>query len=820
MTLHRRQLGFLLGTAMIWMFVGNAQGERPNFVVIFVDDVGYADVGCFGSKRIKTPNLDRMAAQGMKFTSFYAQPICGPSRAALMTGCYPNRVAERRNLKNTHPVLHEKEITMAEVLKSAGYATGCFGKWDLATHSQRNFIPELMPNHQGFDYFFGTPTSNDGFVDLYRNEELIEKRTDMNTLTRRYTDEVIGFMQKHRKEPFFVYLPHTMPHTRLGVSKAFRGKSQRGLYGDVMEEIDHETGRLIDAVKRLDLEKNTVVLFTSDNGPWLIKNKGQRDGSLPGDHGGSAGPLRSGKVSTWEGGVRVPTIFWSPGRIPAGKTCQALATTMDILPTFAALAGARVPTDRIIDGENIAPLLDGRFEKANAEKAYFYYLRTHLQAVRQGKWKLHLPRPAQRPWLGGFAKNNHIAATDDISNDRPLLFDLDADIGETTDVADMHADVVERLSVLAQKARRDLGDYNRIGEGVRFFDKGPRRPDAAAWLKAEQPSVKIFAGSGRAALTDGTGTKAAFNQPFGICLGAKGTLYVADSANHCIRKISSDGVVSTYAGNGQKGTIDGPPGKVQFDTPSGVRVDGKGNLYVFSYEENSIRVIDARGNVRSVIATRKEGYRDGRVSEARIRAPRGVVFDRQGNLFFSDCWNHRIRKITPEGIVSTLAGGGPTGETAKVIWRDGTGSQARFFAPCGMAIDGDDNLYVADAENHRIRKITPRGVVTTLAGHGASGKAGRGFADGPAATSRLNTPTEVFVTMDGTVYFSDTYGNRVRKISPRGIVSTVAGTGRAGLRDGPVNQAEFNFPRGLVVRQQTLLLADFNNHVVREVGLK
>ncbi|MCH7725177.1 MAG: sulfatase-like hydrolase/transferase, partial [Planctomycetes bacterium] len=316
-----------------------------------------------------------------------------------------------------------------------------------------------------------------------RNEKLIEKRADMNTLTRRYSDAAITFIERHRKEPFFVYLPHTMPHTRLGVSKAFRGKSKRGLYGDVIEEIDHETGRLIDALRRLGLEKKTIVLFTSDNGPWLIKNKDRLDGSRPGDHGGSAGPLRSGKVSTWEGGVRVPTIFWSPGRIPAGKTCKSLATTMDILPTFAALAGAKVPTDRIIDGQDISALLGGHFEKANPNKVHFYYLRTHLQAVRHGKWKLHLPRPAKRPWLGGFAKNNHIATADDISNSRPLLFDLDADLGETTDVADKHADLVARLTALAEKARRDLGDYDRIGNGARFFDKGPRRPDAAMWLK-------------------------------------------------------------------------------------------------------------------------------------------------------------------------------------------------------------------------------------------------------------------------------------------------------------------------------------------------
>ena len=461
---------------------------KPNIVLIFVDDLGYGDVSCFGSKQIRTPNLDRMAAEGMKFTSFYAQPICGPSRAALMTGCYPMRVAERGNRKDTHPVLHEKEITLAEVLQSAGYVTACFGKWDLAKHSQRGFLPGLMPNHQGFDYFFGTPTSNDRLVDLYRNEKLVEKQADMNTLTRRYTDEAIAFIKKHRDEPFFVYVPHTMPHTLLGASHEFRGKSKRGLYGDVIEEMDHETGRLIDAIKRLDLEKKTIVLFTSDNGPWLIKNKGKQDGTLPEDHGGSAGPLRSGKVSTREGGVRVPTIFWSPGRVPAGKTCDAMASTLDVLPTLAALAGGKVPADRIIDGDNIGPLIHGRIDEADSDKTYFYYLRTHLQAVRQGKWKLHLPRPAKRPWLGGLAKNNHIAAADDISNETPLLFDLDADLGETTDVADKHAEVVARLTELAEMARSDIGDYNRVGDGARFFDDGPHRPDAAQWLKtADQP---------------------------------------------------------------------------------------------------------------------------------------------------------------------------------------------------------------------------------------------------------------------------------------------------------------------------------------------
>ena len=327
-----------------------AQSAPPNFVVIFADDMGYGDAGCFGSKDIRTPRIDRMAKEGMRFTSFYGQPICGPSRASIMTGCQPLRVAERGNVKNVHPILHAKEITIAEVLKTKGYATACFGKWDLAKHAQKGFFIDLFPTRQGFDYFFGTPTSNDALVNLYRNEKLIEPKTNMAPLTKRYTDEAIAFMKKNKDQPFFVYLPHTMPHTRLDATAQFKGKSKRGLYGDVIEEIDFNVGRILDAVEEMDLSKNTYVLFTSDNGPWLIKNKNHQDGRLPGDHGGSAGPLRSGKVSTFEGGVRVPTVLWGPGRVPVGATCDKIASTLDVLPTLAALAGAETPQDRVIDG--------------------------------------------------------------------------------------------------------------------------------------------------------------------------------------------------------------------------------------------------------------------------------------------------------------------------------------------------------------------------------------------------------------------------------------------------------------------------------------
>lgn len=456
--------------------LAEASEIKPNFVIIFTDDQGYQDVGCFGSPGIRTPRLDAMASGGMKFTSFYAQPICGPSRAALMTGCYPMRVAERGHTKQVHPILHENEITIAEVLKTKGYATACFGKWDLAKHAQTGFFIDLFPTRQGFDYFYGTPTSNDRIANLYRNEQLIQPASEMATLTQRYTDEAIAFIKKNQSQPFFVYIPHTMPHTRLDASERFKGKSKRGLYGDVIEEIDFNVGRILDALEELKLAENTYVLFTSDNGPWLIKNKNHADGHLPGDHGGSAGPLRSGKVSTFEGGVRVPTILWAPGRVPAGTSCDSIASTMDVMPTFAALAGAEVPADRVIDGEDIRHLFHGEFAKANPDKAYFYYLRVHLQAVRQGRWKLHLPREKEPIGAAPFSRNNHIGPADRVGFEEPFLVDLQHDLGETSNVAADNPLVVERLLGLAESMREDLGDYDRVGKNMRFFDPLNARP--------------------------------------------------------------------------------------------------------------------------------------------------------------------------------------------------------------------------------------------------------------------------------------------------------------------------------------------------------
>lgn len=482
---------FLAALSLAFPFVSMADERPPNFVVIFVDDLGYADIGCFGSPDIKTPQLDNLATEGMKFTHFYAQHICGPSRTALMTGSHPLRVAEKGNVKEIHPVVHDQEITIAEVLKSKGYATGCFGKWDLAGHSQTDFHPELMPNHQGFDTFFGTPSSNDRFVNLYRNEELIEEKADMALLTKRYTDEAIQFIETNHEKPFFAYVPHSMVHTALAASEQFKGKSPRGLYGDTVEEIDFNVGRIIETLQKHNLVENTYFLFTSDNGPWLVKNKNHADGHLKSDHGGSAGHLRGGKVSTFEGGVRVPTILWAPDRVPAGKTCDKMAATIDLLPTFAKLAGTKAPTDRVLDGIDIRHLFTGKFDEADDDRVFRYYFINSLQAVRQGKWKLHIPRSPNAN-LGPFTKNNHIAPADRIAFKEPFLVDLENDPGETTNISEANPEVVKNMLALAEEARADIGDFDRVGENMRFFDPLETRPTKPIFPRfaAKKPKKK------------------------------------------------------------------------------------------------------------------------------------------------------------------------------------------------------------------------------------------------------------------------------------------------------------------------------------------
>lgn len=431
-------------------------------MVIFTDDLGYQDIGCFGSPKIKTPNIDKMADEGMKFTSFYAQPVCGPSRAALMTGCYPLRLSRNDNGEIPHPKLALSEVTVAEVLKDAGYRTGVFGKWDLAGHSQTQFNYDLAPTKQGFDTAFWTPGSNDSVVNLLRQDEMIESAADMKQISRRWTDEAISFIDQNSEKPFFIYLAHSMPHTKLAAAPPFLGKSERGLYGDVVEEIDFHVGRLLDKINEEGLDENTYVIFTSDNGPWWIKK----------DEGGSALPLRGVKCSSYEGGSRVPFVIRAPGKVPAGKVSEQITATIDILPTFAKLAGGEVPSDRVIDGEDVSSLWHGSEDEL--DRTFYYYEHTRLRGVRQGKWKLLVPHTDTDKKVESLKKwPNMIPPADRGWQTEVVLYNLEEDISEEVNVAKSHPEVVAELQKLVDSIREDIGDSAKRGVNARPLGDEP-----------------------------------------------------------------------------------------------------------------------------------------------------------------------------------------------------------------------------------------------------------------------------------------------------------------------------------------------------------
>ncbi len=431
-----------------------AAGRPPNIVLVFTDDQGYQDVGCFGSPDIRTPNLDRLARKGMKFTDFYvAQPVCGASRAALLTGCYPNRIGMLG--APSHRARHgiaDGEMTLGEVCKKAGYATAIYGKWHLGHRKC------FLPTRHGFDEYYGLPYSNDMWpfhpqrpnayppLPLIEGEKVIETNPDQRKLTTDYSERAVAFIEKNKDRPFFVYVAHSMPHVPLFVSQKRKGVSKRGLYGDVIQEIDWGVGRILQTLARHGLEENTLVMFTSDNGPWLSY----------GDHAGCALPLREGKGTVWEGGVREPTLMRWPARIPAGKVCAQPLMTIDIVPTIAGLLGVELP-DHPIDGKDILAVMEGRPGAKSPHEALLFYWGRHLQAIRSGKWKLHFPhayRSMDGQELGSGGKPGRY-----IQKKTPLaLYDLEADIGETTNVADKHPAVVARLEALAEKARAELGD--------------------------------------------------------------------------------------------------------------------------------------------------------------------------------------------------------------------------------------------------------------------------------------------------------------------------------------------------------------------------
>lgn len=452
--------------------------DKPNIVVIFMDDMGYADVGCFGAQGYQTPNIDKLAAGGRKFTNFHvAQPVCSASRCALMTGCYPNRVGIHGALgpKATHGI-NSNEMTLAELVKQKGYATAAVGKWHLGS------LPQFLPTKHGFDEYYGIPYSNDMWPyhpqakpgaypklpmiegDKVADEEITPE--DQTHLTTDYTTRGVKFIEKNKDKPFLLYLAHSMVHVPLFVSDKFTGKSGKGLYADVMMEVDWSVGQIMDTLKKNGLEENTWVIFTSDNGPWLSY----------GDHAGSAGPLREGKGTCWEGGTRVTGIMKWPAKIPAGTTTDTMMMTIDVLPTIAHVIEAKLPEHKV-DGLNCWPIVSGAAEAKNPHEFYaFYYEQNQLQAISSGdgKWKLQLPHnyrslPADQPKATGGKPVNY--KQEKILE--PELYDLYSDISESKNVAGQNAEVVAQLQKHAETMRAELGDslMKRKGAGVREAGK-------------------------------------------------------------------------------------------------------------------------------------------------------------------------------------------------------------------------------------------------------------------------------------------------------------------------------------------------------------
>ncbi len=405
--------------------------KLPNIIIIFADDMGYGDLGCFGHPTIRTPNLDRMAEEGMKLTQFYsAAPVCTPSRAALMTGRLPIRNGmscdKRRVLfPDSKEGLSQKEITIARALKTKNYATCCIGKWHLG------HLPEYLPTSHGFDYYYGLLFSNDMGKGLYEMDKLIERPTDLSTLTKKYTAKAITFIEQNKNKPFFLYFPHTYPHVPLAASDDFKDKGLRGLYGDVVEELDWSVGQIFDTLKKLKLDQNTFVIFTSDNGPWLTRKL----------DGGSAGLFKDGKGSTWEGGMREPCIARWPDKIKAGSFNTDLSCTMDIFATCLDLAGVPVPTDRQMDCVSMKSTLFGTGK--GTRNVMFFYRGDRLMAVRKGPWKAHFITQ------GGY-KN------DAQEHNPPLLFNVETDPSEQFDMADKHPEIIEDIKLEVQRHKQTL----------------------------------------------------------------------------------------------------------------------------------------------------------------------------------------------------------------------------------------------------------------------------------------------------------------------------------------------------------------------------
>lgn len=462
-----RHLFFLLLVIASCSCTEKSSSDRtpPNVIIIFTDDQGYQDVGCFGAKDIKTPHLDRMAEEGIRLTDFYAaQAVCSASRAALLTGCYPNRLGIHGAFMPNHPNgLNPSEITIAEMLKDIGYSTAIYGKWHLGDQ------PGFLPTKQGFQSYFGIPYSNDmwpyhpqqgpvfdfGPLPLYEDETIIDTLEDQSNLTTQITERSVDFIENNADKPFFLYVAHPQPHVPLFVSEKFKGKSDRGLYGDVIMEIDWSVGEILKALKQQNIDDNTLVIFTSDNGPWLSY----------GDHAGSALPLREGKGTALEGGQREPCIVYFPEKIKPNRVIDVPMMNIDILPTIAELTGAQLPHHKI-DGKSVWKIWTGEATTSPHEAYYFYYHVNELHGVRYQNWKMYFPH-RYRTLNGRPGGTNGLPADYEYHTMENIeLYDLSNDISETRDIADQYPDVVYKISLLADSIRMELGDALQKQKGI------------------------------------------------------------------------------------------------------------------------------------------------------------------------------------------------------------------------------------------------------------------------------------------------------------------------------------------------------------------
>ncbi len=441
---------------------------KPNVIIVFIDDEGYGDVGVYGATGFQTPHVDKMASEGMRFTNFYAaQPVCSASRAGIMTGCYPNRVGINGALFPFHNTgLNSDEYTIAEMFKDQGYATACIGKWHLGWQK------EFLPLQHGFDEFIGLPYSNDiwpyssqtgerlpkdkgrgklpdlPLIEGNKTISYITSFEDQDNLTTMYTEKSVEFINKNADKPFFLYLPHSMGHIPLGVSDKFKGKSEQGMYGDVMMEIDWSVGEITKALKKNNIEDNTIVIFTSDNGPWLSF----------GNHAGSSGGLKEGKLSSWEGGQRVPFIIRYPNKIPAGTVCNKLGCAIDLLPTLAAMSKGKLSKNKI-DGVDISSLFKGDFTSDPRETILYYYGKNNLNGVRKGNWKLILPH-TYKSYQNDIGNDRKNGKRKNVVITEPQLFDMTRDPGEQYNVIATYPEKEKELMKVVEYARRELGDLN------------------------------------------------------------------------------------------------------------------------------------------------------------------------------------------------------------------------------------------------------------------------------------------------------------------------------------------------------------------------